>query len=47
MELNMRTLNLRGLTLAGSNYEPNNILPDITAFNEAGRIRPAAADPLT
>ena len=43
VELDVRTLYLRDLTLAGSTYQPDNILPDVIALIEGGRIRPAVA----
>ena len=44
VELDVRTLYLRDLTLAGSTYQPSNILPDVIALIEAGRIRPLVAE---
>ena len=44
VELDVRTLYLRDLTLAGSTFQPNNILPDVIALIEAGRIRPVIAE---
>lgn len=40
VELDVRTLYLRDLTLAGSTHQPDNILPDVVSLIEAGRIRP-------
>lgn len=43
VELDVRTLYLRDLTLAGATFQPNNVLPDVIALIEAGRLRPAIA----
>ena len=43
VELDVRTLYLRDLLLAGSTFQPDNILPDVLALARAGRIRPLVA----
>lgn len=43
VELDVRTLYLRDLTLFGSTYQPRNILPDIIGYIERGEIKPAVA----
>lgn len=43
VELDVRTLYLRDLTLFGSTYQPRNILPDIIGYIERGEIKPSVA----
>lgn len=40
VELDVRTLYLRDLTLAGATFQPDNIMSDVIALIEEGRIRP-------
>ena len=44
VELDVRKLYLRDLTLMGSTAQPDNIMPDLISYVEAGRLRPAVAD---
>ncbi len=44
VELDLRTLYLRDLTLFGSTYQPANILPDVIAYIESGEIAPMVAE---
>ena len=44
VELDVRTLYLRDLTLYGSTYQPPNILPDVIARIEAGEVHPLVAE---
>lgn len=43
VELDVRTLYLRDLTLAGSTFQPDNILPDVIGYIERGELRPTVA----
>jgi NADPH:quinone reductase-like Zn-dependent oxidoreductase len=43
VELDVRTLYLRDLTLFGSTFQPENILPDVIGYIERGELRPMIA----
>lgn len=43
VELDLRTLYLRDLTLIGSTYQPDNVFEDLVRYIEAGEIRPVVA----
>ncbi|MEP3280503.1 MAG: alcohol dehydrogenase family protein [Stappiaceae bacterium] len=43
VELDLRTLYLRDLTLFGSTYQPDNIFTDLVKYIEAGEIKPVIA----
>ena len=43
VELDLRTLYLRDLTLFGSTFQPDNILIDVIGYVERGEIRPVIA----
>ncbi len=43
VELDVRTLYLRDLTLYGSTAQPDNIMPDLIGYIERGEIRPVIA----
>ncbi len=43
VELDVRTLYLRDLTLFGSTFQPDNILPDVIGYIEQGELRPLIA----
>lgn len=43
VELDLRTLYLRDLTLYGSTYQPDNIFTDLVGYIEAGEIRPVVS----
>lgn len=43
VELDLRTLYLRDLTLYGATYQPASILPDVISYIEAGEIDPLVA----
>lgn len=43
VELDVRTLYLHDLTLAGSTFQPNTILVDVIGYIERGEIRPVVA----
>lgn len=43
VELDLRTLYLRDLTLHGATYQPPNILPDVIRHIESGALRPLVA----
>jgi NADPH:quinone reductase-like Zn-dependent oxidoreductase len=43
VELDVRTLYLRDLTLFGTTFQPENILPDVIGYVEAGQISPVIA----
>jgi len=43
VELDLRTLYLRDLTLLGSTYQPDNVFPDLVSYIEAGEIRPVVS----
>ncbi|WP_282602658.1 alcohol dehydrogenase family protein [Paracoccus sp. PARArs4] len=43
VELDLRTLYLRDLTLMGSTFQPENVFTDLVRYVEAGEIRPALA----
>lgn len=44
VELDVRTLYLRDLTLFGTTYQPENILPDVIGYIERDEIRPVIAE---
>lgn len=44
VELDVRTLYLRDLTLLGATYQPDNILPDVIGYIERDEIRPVIAE---
>ncbi len=44
VELDLRTLYLRDLTLLGSTYQPDNVFQDLVSYIEAGEIRPVVAE---
>ncbi len=44
VELDVRTLYLRDLTLLGATYQPENILPDVIRYIERDEIRPVVAE---
>jgi len=44
VELDLRTLYLRDLTLFGSTYQPSSIFTDLVGYIEAGEIRPVVAE---
>jgi len=44
VELDLRTLYLRDLTLLGCTYQPANIFTDLVGYIEAGEIRPVVAE---
>jgi NADPH:quinone reductase-like Zn-dependent oxidoreductase len=44
VELDVRTLYLRDLTLFGTTYQPENILPDVIGYIEKDEIRPVIAE---
>ncbi|TDT77562.1 NADPH:quinone reductase-like Zn-dependent oxidoreductase [Litoreibacter halocynthiae] len=41
VELDVRKLYLRDLSFFGSTFQPDNIMPDLISYVEAGRLRPA------
>ncbi|MFW8593106.1 alcohol dehydrogenase family protein [Cribrihabitans neustonicus] len=43
VELDLRTLYLRDLSLLGSTYQPDSVFTDLVSYIEAGEIRPALA----
>ena len=43
VELDVRTLYLRDLTLYGSTFQPPSILPDVVRYAEAGEVRPSVS----
>lgn len=43
VELDLRTLYLRDLTLHGSTFQPDTILPDVITYIERGELRPLIA----
>lgn len=43
VELDLRTLYLRDLTLLGSTYQPDTVFTDLISYIEAGEIRPVLA----
>jgi 2-desacetyl-2-hydroxyethyl bacteriochlorophyllide A dehydrogenase len=43
VELDLRTLYLRDLTLLGATYQPDHILPAVIEYLESGRLRPVVA----
>jgi NADPH:quinone reductase-like Zn-dependent oxidoreductase len=43
VELDLRTLYLKDLTLLGSTYQPDRVFEDLVAYVEAGQLRPAIA----
>ena len=43
VELDVRTLYLRDLTLFGSTFQPENIMPDVIGYIEQGELRPLIA----
>ena len=43
VELDLRTLYLRDLTLLGSTYQPDTVFTDLVGYIEAGEIRPVLA----
>lgn len=43
VELDLRTLYLRDLSLFGSTFQPDNIFTDLVSYIEAGEIRPVVA----
>lgn len=43
VEMDVRKLYLRDLTLMGSTAQPDNIMPDLIGYVEAGKLRPAVA----
>ncbi|MHA7777044.1 alcohol dehydrogenase family protein [Roseibium sp. M-1] len=43
VELDLRTLYLRDLSLLGSTYQPDTVFPDLVRYIEAGEIRPVVA----
>ncbi|MEE4015327.1 alcohol dehydrogenase family protein [Roseibium sp. FZY0029] len=43
VELDLRTLYLRDLTLIGSTYQPDSVFQDLVRYIEAGEIRPVIA----
>jgi len=43
VELDVRTLYLHDLTLFGSTFQPDNILPDVIGYIERGELRPLIA----
>lgn len=43
VELDVRTLYLRDLTLFGTTYQPGNILPDVIGYIERGELQPLIA----
>lgn len=44
VELDLRTLYLRDLSLLGSTYQPDSVFTDLVSYIEAGEIRPALAE---
>lgn len=44
VELDLRTLYLRDLTLFGTTYQPDNILPDVIGYIERNEISPVIAE---
>ena len=44
VELDLRTLYLRDLTLMGSTYQSDNIFTDLVGYIERGEIRPVVAE---
>ncbi len=44
VELDLRTLYLRDLTLFGSTYQPDNVFPDVVGYIEADKIKPVIAE---
>ena len=44
VELDVRDLYLRDLTLFGSTYQPGNILPDVISYIERGELQPLIAE---
>jgi len=44
VELDLRTLYLRDLTLLGSTYQPDSVFSDLVGYIEAGEIRPVVAE---
>ena len=43
VELDVRTLYLRDLTLYGSTFQPDNVLKDVIGYVEDGKLRPVIA----
>jgi len=43
VELDLRTLYVRDLSLIGNTYQPDNIFPDVIGYIETGEIRPVLA----
>ena len=43
VELDLRTLYLRDLTLLGSTYQPDTVFTDLVGYIEAGESRPVLA----
>ena len=43
VELDLRTLYLRDLTLIGSTYQPSTVFTDLVRYIELGEIRPLLA----
>lgn len=43
VELDLRTLYLKDLTLLGSTYQPDRVFEDLVSYVEAGQLRPAIA----